>query len=85
MARERFIERKPLAHGLQIIESIRGENSHQHNPFFALILKDASEKYGEVYEFSLVYNGNFAILIKVDKFNNIRVSIGINHFDLRGY
>ncbi|MGB9857401.1 MAG: alpha-galactosidase [Dictyoglomaceae bacterium] len=80
-ARERFIERKPLIHGLQVIESTRGESSHQHNPFFALLSKDAGEKYGDVYGFSLVYSGNFAIFIEVDQFNNTRVSMGINPFE----
>jgi len=80
-ARERFIERKPLIHGLQVIESSRGESSHQHNPFVALLSKDANEKNGEVYGFNLVYSGNFAIFVEVDQFNTTRISMGINPFE----
>ncbi|HOJ92537.1 MAG TPA: alpha-galactosidase [Dictyoglomaceae bacterium] len=80
-ARERYIERVPLIHGIQTIESSRGESSHQHNPFIALLAKDATERYGDVYGFSLVYSGNFAAFAEVDQFNTTRVSMGINPFE----
>ena len=35
-ARERHLERSKLHHGKQSIDSLRGESSHQHNPFFYL-------------------------------------------------
>lgn len=80
-ARERMVERVPVIHGLQVIESARGESSHQHNPFIALLSKDATEKSGDVYGFSLVYSGNFASIVEVDQFDTIRVSMGINPFE----
>lgn len=80
-AREKYIERSPIIHGIQVIESSRGESSHQHNPFIALLSKDAGEKHGNVYGFSLVYSGNFAVFVEVDQFNTTRVSMGINPFE----
>ncbi|ACI20091.1 alpha-galactosidase [Dictyoglomus thermophilum] len=80
-ARERYVERVPLMHGIKIIESSRGESSHQHNPFIALLSKDATEKNGDVYGFSLVYSGNFAANVEVDQFNTTRVTMGINPFE----
>lgn len=80
-ARERHIERHPLAHGSQTVESRRGASGHQHNPFIALMTKDAGEKTGEVYGFSLVYSGSFIAQVEVEQYDTTRVSMGINPFD----
>jgi len=80
-ARERHVERRPLAPGTQSIESRRGASSHQHNPFIALLRKGAAEDCGEVYGLSLVYSGNFIAQAEVDQFATTRVSMGINPFD----
>ncbi|MED4224038.1 alpha-galactosidase [Neobacillus cucumis] len=77
-ARERHIERRPLIHGVQSISSSRGASSHQHNPFLALLSKDATEDHGMVYGISLVYSGNFQASIEVDPFETTRISMGIN-------
>lgn len=79
--RERHIERQPLRHGIQSIESIRGSSSHQHNPFIALLKKGTTENKGEVYAFNLVYSGNFLAQAEVDQFSSTRVTMGINPFD----
>jgi alpha-galactosidase len=79
--RERHIERQPLYHGIQTISSARGASSHLHNPFVALLSKNADEETGEVYGVSLVYSGNFAAAVEVDPFETARLSIGINPFD----
>lgn len=79
--REHHIERQPLHHGIQTISSARGSSSHQHNPFIALLSKDANEEYGNVFGCSLVYSGNFQASIEVDPFQTSRLSIGINPFD----
>ncbi|WP_423800578.1 alpha-galactosidase [Neobacillus sp. SAB-20_R2A] len=80
-ARERCLEREPLHHGVQSISSSRGASSHQHNPFLALLSKDAGEEHGEVYGVSLVYSGNFEASIEVAPYETTRLSIGINPFD----
>jgi alpha-galactosidase len=79
--RERHIERNALSTGNKSIESRRGASSHQHNPFIALLSKDATEDHGEVYGFSLVYSGNFLAQAEIDQYQTTRVSMGINPFD----
>lgn len=79
--RERHIERRALLKGNQSVESRRGTSSHNHNPFIALLSKNASEEYGDVYGFSLVYSGNFLAQAEVDQYNTTRISMGINPFD----
>ncbi|TJY40675.1 alpha-galactosidase [Cohnella pontilimi] len=80
-SRERHIERRRLASGVQGVSSSRGASSHQHNPFVALLSPNASEDAGEVYGFSLVYSGNFTAKAEVDQFRTARVSLGIHSFD----
>ncbi|MFD0826162.1 alpha-galactosidase [Neobacillus sp. M.A.Huq-85] len=79
--RERHIERNPLYHGTQMISSARGASSHQHNPFIALLSKNADEEHGDVYGVSLIYSGNFLASIEVDPFQTARLAMGINSFD----
>jgi alpha-galactosidase len=80
-ARERQLERKPLFSGVQSVESRRGASSPQHNPFLALLRKDATEDYGDVFGFNLVYSGNFLAQIEVDQYQVTRVNMGLNPFD----
>ncbi|WP_040205156.1 alpha-galactosidase [Neobacillus jeddahensis] len=80
-ARERHIERQPLSHGKQSISSARGASSHQVNPFVALLSKNSTEEFGDVYGVSLVYSGNFQASLEISPFETTRLSIGINPFD----
>ncbi|OKP95582.1 alpha-galactosidase [Paenibacillus sp. P46E] len=80
-ARERYVERRPLASGMQGVESRRGASSHAHNPFIALLSKGADEDHGEVYGVSLVYSGSFTAQAEVEPYKTTRVSMGINPFD----
>jgi len=79
--KERHIQRQPLRHGIQSVESTRGASSHQHNPFVALLRKETNEDHGEVYGFNFVYSGNFLAQAEVNQFRNTRVTMGINPFD----
>ena len=79
--RERHIERTPLRSGIQAIESRRGASSHQLNPFFALVDKNADESTGRVYGFNFVYSGNFTAGAEVDQLFKTRVFMGINDYD----
>ena len=79
--RERAISKTILRAGIQSVESRRGASSHQHNPFFALLEKDATETNGEVFGYSLIYSGNFLALAEVDQFQTVRVQLGINPFE----
>ena len=75
---ERSIERRRLAHGLQGVESNRGTSSHCHNPFVALVSRDADEENGEAYGFNLVYSSNFSAMVECDYNNSTRLVMGIN-------
>lgn len=77
-ARERIVSRSPLHMGKQSVDSIKGESSHQHNPFFALCSHNCDENTGEVYGFCLMYSGNFTAQAEVTQFGCTRALIGIN-------
>ena len=76
--KERSLQVRHLAHGIQSICSKRGSSSHYHNPFVALADDKATEDYGEVYGFNLVYSSNFSAEIEVDSSNSTRLIMGIN-------
>ena len=80
-SRERSVQRVPLMNGTQTVDSKRGSSSSQHNPFIALMRKDATEDKGEVYGMSFVYSGNFLAGAEVDQFFNTRMFMGLNPFD----
>ncbi|MCL2109208.1 MAG: alpha-galactosidase [Oscillospiraceae bacterium] len=80
-ARERVVERSKLHHGKQGVDSVKGESSHQSNPFFALVSHNADEDTGEAYGFNLVYSGNFFAQAEVTQHKKTRAVMGINHFD----
>ncbi|MBR3806960.1 MAG: alpha-galactosidase [Lachnospiraceae bacterium] len=79
--KERFLERTPLRHGVQSIDSKRGSSSHQLNPFFVLASKNANEEYGEAYGFNFVYSGNFTAGAEVDQVDKCRTFMGLNDYD----
>ena len=76
-ARERAINRRPLCSGTVLVESRRGASSHQHNPFAALLKKNADEHSGEVYGCALVYSGNHRISAEWEPYNTVRFQAGI--------
>lgn len=76
-AMERKMERSPLQHGFQGVESRRGYSSHQQNPFAVLCKPDATEEYGWCYGASFVYSGNFSIQAEVSQADTTRLTVGI--------
>ena len=58
--------------------SIRGNSSHNHNPFMILKRPTADEFQGEAIGFSLVYSGNFLAQVEVDTYDTARVLLGIH-------
>ena len=80
-ARERHIQRNPVGCGFQGVSSVRGESSHQHHPFVALLSKGATDDCGEVYSMHFVYSGNFSGLVYRGQFDNVRMMMGINPED----
>lgn len=78
--RENSVHRHPIFKGNQEVYSRRGVSGHHHNPFFAMVHKNADELQGEVYGFNLIYSGCFSAGIECDVFNTTRAYIGINPF-----
>ncbi len=79
--KERTVETRHLAHGIQSVASKRGSSSHNHNPFVALVDDKGGEDYGDAFGFNLVYSGNFAIDIETDYYDCARLVMGINPID----
>ena len=77
-ARERQIERRPIAYGKQSVSSLRGESSHQDHPFMAWMTKGTDQTTGDVYGMHFVYSGNFIAQIEKSQFDSIRAVVGIH-------
>ena len=77
-AMERNLQRVPVAHGSQMIGSVRGTSSHQYNPMMILAEKDTTEDHGGCYAMSFVYSGNFRMQAEVDTHDVTRITAGIN-------
>jgi alpha-galactosidase len=80
-ARERIPCRSPLHTGKQSIDSVKGESSHQSNPFFALLSRGADEDTGEAFGFNLCYSGDFFACAEVTQHSCTRAVMGLNPFD----
>lgn len=80
-ARERAVERCRLHHAKQLVDSCKGESSHQNNPFVALCDNNADEDNGEVFGFNFVYSGNFYAQAEVTQHKKTRFIMGINPLD----
>lgn len=77
-ARERHIRDRILEPGILAIDSMRGNSSHEHNPFMVLKRPFTTETQGEALGFSLIYSGNFRIQAEVDTHDTTRITVGIN-------
>lgn len=77
-SRERHVKNRILEQGIVAIDSMRGNSSHEHNPFMVLKRPNATENEGEVIGFSLIYSGNFRIQAEVDTHDVTRITAGIN-------
>lgn len=70
------VTRREVAYGIHTIGSVRGITSHQHNPFVAVLRRDADEEHGEVFGFNLIYSGGFAVRLERDEKSQLRVGLG---------
>lgn len=77
-ARERHPRVRPLEQGIQSVGSIRGNSSHEHNPFLILKRPQTDEFQGEAMGFSLIYSGNFLAQAEVDTHDTTRILLGIH-------
>lgn len=80
--REREFVRTSIELGEKIdISNARGGSGHAMNPFIMVCDKNATEKNGEVFSFSLVYSGDHSSLVECDQYGNVRVMQGLNPYD----
>ena len=79
--REASISRSAVTPGQIILESRTGLSGPFHVPFFALDDGKADELSGEVYFGTVMWSGNWRIVIDRDGFDHTAVIGGINPFD----
>ena len=72
------MKKRALTQGITAIDSMRGNSSHEQNPFIVLKRPSADERQGEAFGISLVYSGNFLMQAEVDAHNTLRLLAGIN-------
>lgn len=81
--KEKQIEFCDIHKGTQGFESRRGLSGHYENPVMAILEKNATEEYGKVFGFALLYSGNHCFRIESDNHELMRVQAGINSFNFR--
>ncbi len=62
------------------ISNARGGSGHAMNPFVMVCDRNATEKSGAVYGFSLIYSGDHSSMVECDQYGAVRVKQGINPF-----
>ncbi|HIS46872.1 MAG TPA: alpha-galactosidase [Candidatus Scybalocola faecigallinarum] len=77
-ARERHMTRCPVTYGRHVISSIRGESSHQENPFMALLTPGTDQEKGQVYAMNFIYSGNFLAVAQASQYDSVRMAMGIH-------
>lgn len=77
-ARERHITPRKVTMGKHVVSSLRGESSHNVQPFMALTTNGTSQKDGEVYAMNFVYSGNFIAETELDHQDGVRMSMGLH-------
>lgn len=81
-AGETQVTREPVHPGRKILESRRGNTSHQANPWFALDYRgEADEEHGRVWFGALAWSGNWKLVVEQTPNQQVRVTGGYNDFD----
>ncbi len=76
--RERHTAVRRVSIGKHIVSSLRGESSHQVQPFMALTTNGTNQKSGDVYAMNFVYSGNFIAETELDHQDGVRMSLGLH-------
>jgi alpha-galactosidase len=76
--KEANLHTRPVEYGVTVNLSGSGDSSNRHNPGFMLAERDATEAYGMVFGFNLVYSGNHYGAVEKSEYDIVRVSLGIN-------
>jgi len=77
-AREAHRHDRALQYGVFVNESRTGASGNKHNPGFLLCENNASEDYGRVYGFNLIYSGNHFGFAELSSHDLVRAGIGIS-------
>jgi len=77
-AREAHRNDRLLKPGIFMKESRTGSSGNKSNPGFLLCENDASEDYGRVYGFNLVYSGNYLSFAELNSHELVRAGVGIS-------
>ncbi|MCU1234421.1 MAG: glycoside hydrolase, clan [Candidatus Solibacter sp.] len=80
-AAETQLNHEPVHEGQKVIESRRGNTSHNFNPWFAIDAGDAAEEHGSVWFGALGWSGNWRIAVEQTPYRQVRVTGGMNSFD----
>jgi alpha-galactosidase len=87
-AGETQLHREPVEPGKKVLESRRGNTSHQANPWFALDggpgSSAAGENHGRVWFGAIAWSGNWKLVVEQNPAQQVRVTGGFNDFDF-GY
>ncbi len=82
-AGETQVVREPINPGMKVLESRRGNTSHQLNPWFAIdYCGEADEEHGRVWFGALGWSGNWKLVVEDSPASHqVRVTGGYNDFD----
>jgi alpha-galactosidase len=84
-AGETQLTREPVHPGKKVLESRRGNTSHQLNPWFAIDYAGAAdEEHGRVWFGALGWSGNWKLAVEQTPNQQVRITGGYNDFDF-GY
>jgi alpha-galactosidase len=83
-AGEFTLQTRPVTPGSTVLESRRGETSHQANPWIALSRGATEEESGPVWFGALGWSGSWRITVDMDGLGGVRATAGYNPFDF-GY
>ncbi len=79
---ETQVQEMPIGLGKQVLESRRGNTSHQANPWFAIDANgSADEIQGEVWHGALAFSGNWKFVVERNDYGQVMLTGGINDFD----
>jgi len=76
--KEAHKQTEPIGNGIYVLQNTTGASGNRCNPGFLISEKTASESYGQVYGFNLVYSGNHYSAIERSHQGSVRVMTGIN-------
>ena len=77
-ARERHMTLRKVSMGKHTVSSLRGETSHQIQPFMALTTNGTAQDIGDVYAMHFIYSGNFVAETGLDHMDSVRMGIGLH-------